>query len=217
MQEFIDSIIGYDNIIAMWQYLVAGFVFSWEIANFVIKSLESFITAFTAIALVIATIILIRVTKRAPFVVGNLESSIPHPRYVNFVIRNTGNAPAFDIKAEISPPIPDIDGKPFEGQIGIDGKPLDSKVGSNFSIFILPPNQNFLFMGIDTDKTTIEKFDITISWASKPNGKRQKPLTHSIDNRGNRGGWHDKGLDEIARELEKITEHFQKFNPKDPR
>ncbi|MCA8835521.1 MAG: hypothetical protein K8953_10605 [Proteobacteria bacterium] len=175
------------------------------------------VIAFATVVLVYVTWNLARVSKRAPFVVGNLESSVAHPRYVNFVIRNTGNAPAFDIKAEISPPIPDVDGKPFEGQIGIDGKPLDSTVGSHYSILILPPNQMYSFMGFDTRKTSMEKFDITISWASKPNGKRQKPLTHSIDNRGNRGGWHDKGLDEIARELEKITQHFRKFNPKDPR
>ncbi len=164
------------------------------------------VIAFATIVLVYVTWNLARVSERKPYVVGNLESTEYHPRYVNFVIRNTGNAPAFDVKATITPAIPDIDGTPLEGD-----------EGSNYSILILPPNQIFSFMGFDIRKTSMEKFDITISWASKPKGKKRKTLTHSIDNRGNKGGWDDKGLDRIARELEKITKHFRNFNPKDPR
>ncbi len=164
------------------------------------------VIAFATIVLAFVTWNLARVSKREPFVICNLESSLSTPRFVNFVIRNTGNATAFDIKAKTSPPIPYVDGSEPE---------LD--VGSDFSVFILPPNQKYSFSGFDTTKFPMEKFDITISWASKSNGKKRKTLTHSINNRGNRGGWHDKSIHEIARELEKITEHFRKFNPKDPR
>ena len=173
--------------------------------------LATCVIAFATIVLWLATRNLARVSERKPYVVGNLESTEYEPRYVNFVIRNTGNATAFDIKAETSPPIPDIDGEPFEGQIGIDGKPLDSTVGSHYSILILPPNQMYSFMGFDTHKTSMEKFDITISWALKPKGKKRETLTHSIDNRGNKGGWAVKGLDRIAREFEKTTEHLEEI------
>ncbi len=184
MQEFIDWFSKYDNLIPFVQVFVAG------------------VTAFATVVLAFVTRNLARVSEQKPYVICSLESSLSTPRFVNFVIINTGNAPAFDIKAETSPPIPYVDGSEPE---------LD--VGSDFSILTLPPNQKCSFSGFDITKFPMKKFDITISWALKPNGKRQKPLTHSINNRGDRGGWHDKSLDEIARELEKITKHFRKFKP----
>ncbi len=182
MQEFIDWISHYNNLIMSVQVLIAG------------------VTAFATVVLAFVTRNLARVSKREPYVVGNLESAEYEPRYVNFVIKNTGNAIAFNIKVNITPAIPDIDGTPIKGE-----------TENNFKVLILPPNQKFSFLGFDSRKAPMEKFDVTISWASKPKGKRRKSLTHSIDNRGNQGGWGVKGLDRIAREFEKTTKHLEEI------
>ena len=182
MQEFIDWISHYNNLIMSVQVLIAG------------------VTAFATVVLVYITWVLARLSKREAYVVGNLESTEYEPRYVNFVIRNTGNATAFDIKVNITPAIPDIYGKPIKGE-----------TENNFRVLILPPNQKFSFLGFDSREAPMDTFDVTISWASKPKGKRKKSLTHSIDNRGNQGGWRVKGLDRIARECEKTSEHLKKI------
>ncbi len=168
--------------------------------------LATSVIAVATIVLAFVTWNLARVSKREAYVVGNLESVEFDAYYVNFVLINTGNAPAFNVEANIKPALPDIKGNPIEGE-----------TETNRSTLILPPNQKFSFRGFDSANAPIEKFDVTVSWTSKPNGGKPKTLTHSIDNKGNRGGWQTHGLDRIARELEKITKHFRNFNPKDPR
>lgn len=183
MQDFINWFSDYGNLITSVQVLATGVI------------------AFATVVLWLATRNLARVTKPKPFVIGYLESSEYHPRYVNFVIINTGNAPAFDIEVNVFPALPDIDGKSLEGETETVN-----------SVFILPPNQKFSFQGFDTRPAPMEKFDVTISWASRPKSSKREVLTHSIRNIGN-GGWEVKGLDRIARELEKIAKNFRNFKP----
>ena len=162
--------------------------------------LSTGVIAVATIVLVYVTWNLARVSKRSPFVMCYLESSAYHPRYVNFVVMNTGDAPAFNIKANVSPAIPDIYGKSREGE-----------TESNFSVLVLPPNRSFPIRGFNLDDVSIEKFDITVSWYSKSNGGKPKILTHSMSNRSSKGGWGEKGLDRIAREFEKTTKHLEKI------
>ncbi len=165
-----------------------------------VQVLATVVIAFATFVLWLATRNLARVSERKPYVVGNLESTEYDPHYVNFVLINTGNAPAFNVEANIKPALPDIKGNPIEGE-----------TETNRSTLILPPNQNFSFRGFHSANAPMKKFDITISWTSKPNGKNRETLTHSIDNKGNRCGWKTYGLDRIAREFEKTTEHLEEI------
>ncbi len=182
MQEFIYWLNEYGVVLDLTQVIV------------------SVATAFAAIALVIATVALIRVTKKKPFVSGYLESSAYHPNYVNFVVMNTGDAAAFDIKVNVSPAIPDIHGNTRKGE-----------TESTHNVLILPPNRSFPFRGFNIAETSIEKFDVTVSWISNPKRGRRKTLTHGMSNRSSKGGWGEKGLDRIAREFEKTTKHLREI------
>ena len=88
---------------------------SWLIEGANLLAFAQLIAAFVT---ALATIALWRVTKllanetsvlaemtSRPFVVCALESSGASAIALNLVLRNTGNAAAFDIEVEISPPL----------------------------------------------------------------------------------------------------------------
>ncbi len=185
MQEVIDCIIESITFIDLVQIIVAG------------------VTAFAAIALVMATIALIRVTKRKPFAVCTIESSEIAFTALNVVIRNTGNATAFDINTKITPPIPNPDGKMPEGE-----------TETNLYVSILPPEQGFPHRVFQSWNSPVKKFNVNISWASKPNGWewQRKSLTYIIDNSDElRSGFIVGGVHKITQELVTFNKQLKLF------
>ena len=166
------------------------------------------VIAFATVVLVYVTWVLARVSKREPFVICNIESSAASVIALHLIIKNTGNATAFDINAKIFPALPDI-----------HGDPRKDKTETNFCISLLPPNQGFPYMSFQVKDIPEEPFDVIVSWASKPKGRKRKSISYTMGSRDDFGrGWEEKGLDQIAKELklfrtqfEKITKHLEKI------
>ncbi len=183
MQEFIDWFSEYYNLIPFVQVFVAG------------------VTAFATVVLAFVTWNLARVSKRSPFVICNIESSAASVIALHLIIKNTGNATAFDINAKIFPALPDI-----------HGNPCKDKTETNFCISLLPPNQGFPYMSFQVKDIPEEPFDVIVSWASKPKGRKRKSISYTMGTRDDFGrGWEEKGLDQIARELKLFKPQFEKI------
>ena len=147
------------------------------------------VTAVATIVLAFVTWNLARVSKRAPFVVCSLGHSQTVQESLHAFIINTGNATAFDIEVH------------FEAD---RVSPTDKKeLKLNFSLLtpgqVLHPHSNL--EGWET-KT---KIYLTITWALKPNGRRQKPLKYIIDDSDeNKGGLSENELRNITNQLMEI-------------
>ena len=205
-----------DSIVAFGQWLgsfiigggasvidwISGIVYSAETMQIIISS----ILALATIILAIFTAVLVQVTKRKPFVICSTQFRFDVTHTFNLVIKNTGNATAFDIKINISTEKPDVN-----GVLHID------KTEINHDTSILPPEQDYtLFNHPEPWDFPVKKFNITISWALKPKGRRQKPLIYIIDkDKSFKGKWEESGSHKIARELKEIKEHFKNNNSTD--
>lgn len=158
------------------------------------------VTAGATIALWYVTRILAIETKvlsesaSRPFVLCAFESSLADSRALNVVIRNTGNAPAFDILANITPALP----RP-------DGSKDAEKVDTTYNISVLPPGAVLPKQGIMSTEIYGQDFTVSVSWSAFPRGKKRETLEFTTTAQdGFRGGWSTKGYHQIAEELEKI-------------
>ena len=171
MQEFIDWFSEYDNLIPSVQVFVAS------------------VTALATVVLVYVTWVLARVSKKKPFVLCTIGSAPYMDGGLDAVIKNTGNATAFDIEIK------------FESDSNL---PIDKKqLILNFSLLtpgqVLHPHSNL------EDWKTQTKIHLIISWASKPFGRRQKSLKYIIDyGDRNKRGWSENELKNISQELNRI-------------
>lgn len=160
----------------------------------------AFITALATFALwrvtrvlAVETSGLAKMTSR-PFVICGIESSLADPTALNLVIRNTGNAAAFDIKTKVLPPLPQPNGTTGEGQ-------TETLVDVSY----LPPGQVLSRQGVMSRDIFDVKYDVEISWASSPRSTDRESLSYIFEGRdGFNGGFKEKGMHEIANELEKI-------------
>lgn len=135
-----------------------------------------------------------------PFVVCGIESSLADPTALNLVIRNTGNATAFDIKATITPPLP----KP-------NGEPNEDATQTELEISFLPPGQVLPRKGVMSRDIPQTNFSVVVSWSLEPHSTNRETLEYSIEaSDGFRGGWNEKGLHQIAQEIEKIRKIKEK-------
>lgn len=149
--------------------------------------------------LAVETSALAKMTSR-PFVVGALESSGANPKALNLTLRNTGNATAFDIKLEMSPPLPKPNGDKPKGE-----------TFTRHEISLLPPEQALHIQGVTGPDVYDEVFAVTLSWAGMPGASDRETLSYKIKFKdGFRGGWGTKGLHHIAEELEKLRKQMPK-------
>ena len=120
----------------MWiENLVGSFAVSAN-ALALAQLVAAFVTAIATIALWRVTRVLVGETKTLaamtlrPFVVCSAESSPVSAISFNLVLRNTGNATAFDVKLQLSPPLANP-----------DGSPLADETMTKWEISLLPPGQ----------------------------------------------------------------------------
>jgi hypothetical protein len=166
----------------------------------------AFITALATIALwrvtrvlAVETSELAKMTSR-PFVICGIESSLADPTALNLVIRNTGNAAAFDIKTKVKPPLPQADGTTLEGE-------TETLVDVSY----LPPGQILSRQGVMSRDIYDVKYNVEISWSSSPRSTERENLNYIFEGRdGFNGGFKEKGMHEIANELEKIRKLLPK-------
>ena len=155
------------------------------------------VIAFATFVLWLSTRNLARVSKREPFVVCSFGPSKTFANELDAIIINTGNATAFDIEIK------------FESDSDL---PIDKKeLNLNFSL--LTPGQILRPHSDLDDWKTQNKIYITITWASKPNGCKQKPLKYIIDdNDKNKSGRYENELKNISTELRGIKNLIDKQN-----
>lgn len=147
--------------------------------------------------LAVETKTLAAMTSR-PFVVCSAESSPVSANSFNLVLRNTGNATAFDVKLQLSPPIANA-----------DGSPLADEIMTSWEVSLLPPGQaltKYAGFGPDIhDKTYTAK----VSWASLPGASGRESLSYKFEAKdGFQGGVIAKGPHHIAEELEKLRKQL---------
>ncbi len=177
-----------------------------EAANALVfaQLVAAFVTAIATIALWRVTRVLAVETKRLatmtsrPFVVCSAESSPVSASSFNLVLRNTGNATAFDVKFQLSPPIANP-----------DRSPLADETITSWEVSLLPPGQaltKYAGFGPDLqDKTYTSK----VSWASLPGSTVRESLAYKFEAKdGFQGGVIGKGPHHIAEELEKIRKQL---------
>ena len=154
-----------------------------------VQVLATVVIAFATVVLWLATRNLARVSKRKAFVICSFGPSKTFNNELDAIIINTGNATAFDIEIKFE----------SDSDLPIDKKELDL----NFSL--LTPGQILRPHSDLDDWKTQNKIYITITWALKPNGRKQKPLKYIIDdNDKNKSGRYENGLKNITHELMKI-------------
>ncbi len=164
--------------------------------------LATSVIAVATIVLVYVTWNLARVSKREPFVVCFMESSLHSLRAVNFIVKNTGNATAFDIKVNTTPALP---------KVGVQRKDATE---TNRKISILPPEQSLSIEAFSIQKPpikTLPEYRVTVSWATKPKGKKCNPIAYTIGHIDDfRRKWTEDGLHEIRQELKESKQQFEK-------
>lgn len=134
-----------------------------------------------------------------PFVVCNLESSTVDATAFNLTLRNTGNATAFDIVLNVSPPLPQPDGLP-------SGKAEIAR-----TVSMLPPG-NALTLKIAMGHQIHDKiFTADISWARLPKSNSREGLEYTFSAMdGFQAGVITNGVHHVVEELRKLNQHIRK-------
>ncbi len=201
MQNFICWSFLYESIIALneWFFLIGGFIIEY-LAPIIIASIIAYLTYGLGQAtknLVSTTKELVHVTKPKPNVICTIRRSYQNQGGIKFVIKNTGNAPAFDIKADIEL---------------YKETPTGNK-DFNFDVSILAPEQGFLPRKNLEQLGELKKFHVEISWALKPKGKIKNSLEYTIDYSNlEKDGFHEAGLDQVAEEIALIKNELANKN-----
>lgn len=164
------------------------------------------VTAIATIALWYVTRILAVETKvlssmtSRPFVIFTIESSLADSTAMDAIVSNTGNAPAFDIVVNVSPPLP-----------GPTGQRTEEETETELNVSILAPGRAIPNRGVMSTDVYNQRFSIHVSWSSLPGSKQRESTSYSIEAKdGFKGGWRVKGQHQIAEELEKIRKTVAK-------
>jgi hypothetical protein len=155
--EVISWLIAPDNALAIAQVFAA---FVTAAATFALWRVTRILAAETAD--------LAAMTSK-PFVVGALEASGASPIALNLVLRNTGNAAAFDIQLKLEPALPD-----FNGYVD------PSKTETTKELSLLPPSQALPLQGVMGRDINEVVYSVTVSWAKRPKESDRETLTYSI-------------------------------------
>lgn len=172
----------------------------------VAQVVAAFVTALATIALwhvtrilAVETKVLSSMTSR-PFVIFTIESSLADPTAMDAIVSNTGNATAFDVVVNISPPLP----KP-------NGQRPERETDTELNMSLLAPGRSIPNRGVMSRDVYNQNFLIHVSWSSLPGSSLRESTSYSIEARdGFKGGWGVKGQHQIAEELEKIRKTISK-------
>lgn len=188
----------FENVIAWFSEASNALSFAQLLAAFV-TAVATFALWRVTRVLAIETKTLASMTSR-PFVVCGIESSLADPTALNLVLRNTGNATAFDIQAKITPPLPMPNGQPDEGA-----------TETSLEVSFLPSGQVLPRKGVMFRDVPETIYSVEVSWSLTPNTNNRETLAYKMEARdGVQGGWNAKGLHHIAQELEKVRRLVEK-------
>jgi hypothetical protein len=131
-------------------------------------------TAIATAALVYFTRVLARETRRLsdataqPFVIATIEPNQWSLRHLDLRLENTGNAPAFDARLEVTPRIGQQEPS-HRGGVGLD------------EIDILRPTQHISSYVAEWETAMDETYRCTVSWKRTPSSIERESLAYSID------------------------------------
>ncbi len=172
-----------------------------EISNY---NLGAWVTAVATVVLVVVTAVLAIYTKQLakissrPQIVVSIKPNKWSSKHLDYSVANVGNATAFDIKIEFSPPLMVLRGASAEGVLPFQ------------NMSILKPDAILeTFLG-DYKNYANGKWQVRITWSDKPKSKRRTELSYQINldhlkNSGNLGDGNGDPLVALYRE-------FKKFN-----
>jgi hypothetical protein len=187
-----------DNVFA-WFSIGENLLATAQVIAAIVTAIATFALWRVTRVLAVETSALAKMTSR-PFVVCGIESSLADPTALNLVIQNTGNATAFDIVANITPPLPQPNGQPSK-----------DKTKTTLGVSYLPPGQVLPRKGVMSRDIPDVTFKVEISWALFPDSIEREIISYNIDaGDGFHGGWHEKGMHQMVQELEKIRKLLPK-------
>ena len=162
------------------------------------------VTAIATVVLAMLTFRLARATealaraKPVPMIVVTFELSPTGQPALDVLVTNSGQAVAFDVEIQISPPIS------FIGPENYSPPAL-----SQFASSIMRPGQRIRWGGIRSSDIAGKKFLVGAAWAIRPNGTKAK-LEYDLSGDVNAGGWVERGLHTIAEEVKKMRVLMEK-------
>ena len=182
-------------------------------------SAQTWITTFIAVGgllgslvTAVATLFLWRVTKllavetkrmaeasAQPHVVATLDPNRWSMRHFDLKVDNTGNATAYDIKVDFTPPV--ING---EGRAGAMAVPFEN-------ISLLKPGQGMSSYLAEYSIVSKRVYSVRVSWRRSPADSQREENVYTI-NMADRQGVSDLGGDplvNIANDLAKIREDLR--------
>ena len=182
-------------------------------------SAQTWITTFIAfggllgtLVTAVATLFLWRVTKllavetkrmaeasAQPHVVATLDPNRWSMRYFDLKVDNTGNATAYDIKVDFTPPL--ING---EGRAGAMAVPFEN-------ISLLKPGQGMSSYLAEYSIVSKRVYSVRVSWRRSPADSQREENAYTI-NMADRQGVSDLGGDpmvKIANDMAKIREDLR--------
>lgn len=155
-----------EDATSMAEWISSHLMFSMPI-------LVSVTTMVATIVLACFTFVLARETKRLasastePFVTATIHPNIWSMVHCDFVVANSGTAPAYDVAIDISP-------EPSQHTArGESEAPLRK-------LSILPPGQELKSFLSDVEDVLHKEFEVTITWKRSPNGPTTEPVVYYL-------------------------------------
>ena len=163
------------------------------------------VTAFATIGLLIATIVLARLTlllTRAssdPQIVANIEPARWSNMHLEYKVANIGTGCAYDVKIKFDPPLQAFRDEP---------KTMD--LPFNDVTMMRPGTEMVSFIGSWKDYFE-DEFTVTVSWLRKPNGKKRQTISYRLNlkhlhNASTLGSGNGDPIVAMAQDLRKLRE-----------
>lgn len=178
----------------------------------VVEGAGAVATVVGTLVTAIATVFLWRVTKvlavetrrmaeasARPQVVVNIEPNQWAMQYADIVVANTGNASAFDIRVEFSPPI--------EREASEQAKPFPLE-----RVSLLKPGQRIVSFLSSFEPIIDKAYTATVTWKRDPSGDERESLSYVIDLAELDGQGHlgaASPMTQIADEMKKMREDWR--------
>ena len=162
-----------------------------------------FLTASATIALVVVTVVLAKATKRMarassqPLVTATIEPNIWSMLHCDFVVENSGNAPAYNVVVKVSPE-PGKSERRGEGQL-----PLQN-------ISVLRPGQKMKSFLADANDVLDQVYRIEVRWKRDPCDRSVENIAydHYLPKDISRLGAWSPGI-QIAEQVKKLREDWK--------
>jgi hypothetical protein len=139
-----------------------------------LESISGAVTAVATLALALLTWVLARATNSmarassSANVVANLEVNQWSFLHLDLIVQNTGNAPAFDVKVEFTPPLP------LMSEVAKDDTPFGM-------ISIVRPGQTLTSGVNDWQSVCKDIYRVKVEWKRTPTSKRVEVNAYDIN------------------------------------